>query len=228
MRATKCFKPLVHAARKAGAACLAAAALACLPLHSSAQGTFEPLTVTFDGPPVLRPGASITVQQYLEGGMWFAGIPGTDGFGRTWSGDPRDPYNGSVAFLQAALGDSLMFGLDDGSSFEPVSVDLAEYSTVVPDAVTVSFVGCRSDGGTVTVSFTTDGIMDGTGPLTDFQTFYFGPEFAGVYQVRIPAYGWSLDNLVVSRWVPEPGTGALLCVGAVLLGIRLFKRRSRM
>ena len=43
-----------------------------------------------------------------------------------------------------------MFGLNDGSSFDPVSVDLAEYSTVVPNAVTVPFEGYRRDGGTVT------------------------------------------------------------------------------
>jgi len=98
-----------------------------------------------------------------------------------------------------------MFGLDDASSFDPVSVDLAEYSTVVPDAVTVPFVGYRRDGSTVTASFTTDGVMDGTGPLADFQTFQFPGGFTSVYQVRIPAYGWSLDNLVLR--VPEPGTG---------------------
>jgi hypothetical protein len=217
MHARKCFKPLVHAA--------AAAALACLPLLSPAQGTFEPLTIAFEEPPVLRPGAGVLVNAYHEGSLWVAAIPGTDGFVRRWSGDPRDPFNGTVAFLQATLGDSLMFGLDDGSSFDPVSVDLAEYSTVVPNAVTVPFVGYRRDGGTVTVSFTTDGVMDGTGPLADFQTFYFPPALSGVYRVEIPAFGWSLDNLVLSRWVPEPGTGTLLGVAAALLGVRYLRRR---
>ena len=60
---------------------------------ASAQGTF---TVTFDGPPVRRPGASVTVGEYYEGSVWFTGIPGTDGFTRTWSGDPRYPDNGSL------------------------------------------------------------------------------------------------------------------------------------
>ncbi len=68
--------------------------------------------------------------------------------------------------------------------------------------------------------------MDGTGPLADFQTFYFGPEFAGVYQVRIPAYGWSLDNLRLL--VPEPGTGALLVVGAAVFAVRVLKRSARL
>lgn len=94
-------------------------------------------------------------------------------------------------------------------------MDLAEYSTVVPDAVTVHFVGYRLDGSTVTTDFTTDGIIDGTGPLADFQTFYFGPEFSGLTRVEIPTSGWSLDNLVFT--VPEPSAGALLFLGAMAL-----------
>ena len=74
------------------------------------------------------------------------------------------------------------------------------------------------------MSFVFIGIMDGTGPLADFQTFYFGSEFAGVYLVKIPAYGWSLDNLRI--FVPEPGTGALLVVGAALLSIPFLKRKT--
>ena len=189
---------------------------------AGAQGTFEPITITFDGPPLQPPGSSYQIQSYSEAGVWFAPMPGTDGFGRNGAGIAMFPENGT-AYLQAALGDSLMFGLDDGSSFDPVSVDLAEYSTVVPDAVTVPFVGYRRDGGTVTTSFTTDGIMDGTGPLADFQTFNFPPAFSGVYRVEIPAFGWSLDNLRL--YVPEPGTGTLLGLGAALLGVHYLRRK---
>ena len=102
---------------------------------------------------------------------------------------------------------------------------LAEYSTVVPYARTVPFVGYRPDGSTVTVSFTTDGIIDGTGPLADFQTFYFGPEFSGVTQVRIPAYGWSLDNLVVA--IPEPGAISLVALGLGMFWAIRRKRNAR-
>jgi len=157
-------------------------------------------------------------------GVWFLPIPGSDGFTRMGGGIPGFPENGT-AYLDASLGDSLMFGLDDGSSFDPVSVDLAEYSTLFQQPLTVPFVGYRRDGSTVTASLTTDGIIDGTGPLADFETLHFPPQFASVYQVRIPAYGWSLDNLVLSRWVPEPGTGALVIVGLTFLGLRFLKRR---
>lgn len=131
------------------------------------------------------------------------------------------PDNGT-AYIAAALGDSLVFSFLDGSVFNLVSVDLAEYSLTVPNAVTVPFVGYRFDGSVVNTSFTTDGIIDGTGPIPDFQTFHFGPEFSGLTRVEIPTYGWSLDNLVVA--VPEPGTIALLMFGLGIAAICRFKR----
>ena len=117
-----------------------------------------------------------------------------------------------------------MFSFTNGSVFNLVSVDLAEYSTVVPDAVTVRFVGYRLDGSMVVTYFTTDGII--ASRTSDFQTFYFGSEFSSLTRVEIPTYGWSLDNLYVS--VPEPGTGALMVLGAALLGLRFNKRRKKL
>ena len=116
-----------------------------------------------------------------------------------------------------------MLGRDDGSDFGLVSVDLAEWSTAYPQPVTVPFVGYRPDGSTITASFTTDGIIDGTGPLADFQTFYFPSGFTNLSHVEIPTDGWTLDNLVL--FVPEPSTGTLLTLGAVLAGRRLSKRK---
>ena len=95
---------------------------------------------------------------------------------------------------------------------------------VVPDAVTVHFIGYRSDGSIVTQDFTTDGIIDGTGPGVDFQTFHFGQEFSGLTRVEIPTFGWSLDNLVV---VPEPSTVALAIAGGPILWVRLRRRLAR-
>ena len=188
----------------------------------------SPVQITFDGFPVQPPGTAAFVQQYYEAGMWFRplGIVGPgNGFVRVGAQPvPGRPDNGT-GYLQATLGDSLLFSFLNGSTFNLVSVDLAEYSTVVPNAVTVPFVGYRADGSVANASFTTDGIIDGTGPLADFQTFYFGPEFSGLTRVEIPSHLWSLDNLVVA--VPEPTVGSLLAIGGLLVvGIK-FGRKFR-
>ena len=177
--------------------------------HSFGQGT---LRFTFDGQPA---GTAVYIQQYYESGMWFRplGVVGPgNGFVRQGGSYSLYPENGST-YLQAGLGDSLMCSFLDGRLFDLISVDLAEYSTTVPYAVTVPFVGYRLDGSTVTINFTTDGIIDGTGPVADFQTFYFGPQFSGLTRVEIPTYGWSLDNLVVA--VPEPASCGLLVLGCL-------------
>ena len=118
-----------------------------------------------------------------------------------------------------------MFSFLDDSLFDLVSVDLAEYSTVVPDARTVHFIGYRYDGTILTTDFTTDGIIDGTGPLRDFQTFNF-QDFTGLSRVEIPGYGWSMDNLRLSYSVPEPSSAALLLAGGLLI-CALRRRRRR-
>jgi hypothetical protein len=194
----------------------------CVAAQCNGQGT---LHISFDGPPFIAPGTAIEVTSYSESGMSFRPLPGSFGFSR-WGAatDPRDPDDGTT-YLRAAVGDSLIFGFANGSAFDLSSVDLAEYSTVVPNAVTVQFIGYHMDGSTVTSSFTTDGIIDGTGPLPDFQTFNFdSKDWSGLTRVEIPSSGWSLDNLVVS--VPEPTIGALLLV-ALAVGYGVSKRRMR-
>lgn len=105
-------------------------------------------------------------------------------------------------------------------------MDLAEFSTLYQTPLTVQFVGYKPDGSTVTTEFVTDGIIDGAGPLNDFETFYFDTRFANVLRVEVPTYGWSLDNMVFSNVVPEPSTrGALMVLGALLAGVRFSKRK---
>jgi hypothetical protein len=130
-------------------------------------------------------------------------------FGRTGGGIGPAPENGT-AYLQAALADSLKFSFVDGSVFDLNSIDIAECSTLFQTPLTVHFVCYQQGGGILTKDFTTDGIIDGTGPLADFETFTFGPEFSSLTRVEIPNYGWSLDNLMVSVHAPEPSSGALL------------------
>ena len=205
-----------------------AAVLGSSSLPCRAQQSFD---ITFDEYPFQPRGTSYYVREYSEFPLWFRplGVVGPgNGFSHRGGGLWGFPENGT-AYLAAAFGDSLAFSFVDNvccfdsTTFNLVSVDLAEYSTVVPNAVTVPFIGYRDDGSTVTTSFTTDGIIDGTGPLADFQTFYFGPEFSGLTRVEIPTYGWSLDNLVIA--IPEPSTGLLLVAGGVAFwSLRQYRR----
>ena len=183
--------------------------------------------INFDGPPMQPLGTATLITNYSEGGMSFTPINPTDAgnaFVRVGANPRTERPDDGSAYLQGLLGSTLMFSCTNGSFFDLLFVDLAEYSTVVPNAVTVEFIGYHPDGGTVTTSFTTDGIIDGTGPLADFQTFSFkGAGFTDLTRVEIPTSGWSLDNLVVS---PEPTGGALLLVGGLLLGAWHWRKRS--
>ena len=174
-------------------------------------------TITFDGPPTQSPGTHYAIRQYTEGGFTFKPFGPLDStppyrLSRNGGGKSFSPENGS-AYLQTLSGGSLEFFTTDGSAFRLISVDLAEYSisNIFPDIPTVTFVGLKGDGGTVSTTFTLDGVIDGTGPLVDFQTFNFGPEFTDLVKVSVPTEGYSLDNLVV---VPEPSRLALLLVAA--------------
>lgn len=174
------------------------------------------LTITFENPPIPTPGNGLTSETYLESGMEFrvlgSYLPG-GGVVRFTSGYWAHPDNGTTYLLYGAK-NALAFSLISSDFFDLVSVDLAEgVGTVGP--VAVQFTGYRHDGSTVTNIFTTDGIMDGTGPLNDFETFHFGAEFSNLLRVEIPTSYWALDNLVFSI-VPEPNTLALLSSGLLL------------
>ena len=64
-------------------------------------------------------------------------------------------------YLQAPFQSSLKFSFTNGTVFDLLSVDLAGYSTVVPDT-TIHIVGYRDDGSTVTTNVERHG--------TSFQT----------------------------------------------------------
>jgi len=156
--------------------------------------------ITFDGPPQQPPGTSFTVTNYYEAGMSFRPVSGSGSFSRVGPPtDPRDPNNGT-AFLRTALGQSLKFSFTNGSTFDLVSVDLAGYSSVVPDG-TVNFVGYRPDNSAVQTNVSVSGIV--------FQTCDFGPDFTGLIRVEIPNFGWSLDNLVIKPVPIIPPPSAL-------------------
>lgn len=131
--------------------------------------------------------------------MTFTPIWAGSKFGRTGGEVAGGAYSGS-AFVTGAFTYSLAV-TGSPPRFGLVSVDLAEYSLVVSDPVAVRFVGYRFDGSIVTTDFTTDGVIDGTGPLADFQAFYFDSRFADVLRVEVPraAGPWTTWYLPESR-----------------------------
>ena len=180
--------------------------------------------ITFDGFPNIPPGTDIGVTNYSESAMLFRPISNGDQFGRMGGGRSGFPENGTAYIIQGAF-DSLACTADFGR-FGLYSVDLSEFSILYQEPKVIQFVGYKPGGQIVTTEFTTDGIIDGTGPLEDFQTFYFDSRFEDIIRLEVPTPGIALDNLVVQS-VPEPQTGLLLLTAAAVLFRRFFNFHTR-
>jgi hypothetical protein len=181
--------------------------------------------ITFDRSPVIPQGWAVGVTNYNENGMKFTPINPGGSFSRTGGGIAYFPENSTAYVLVDRFG--TFSGSLGGARFGLVSVDLAEFSTLYAIPAVIQFVGYRFDGGIVTTEFTTDGIIDGTGPLADFQTFFFPNTFNDLVRFEVPSYGYALDNLAVIKVIPEPGTSSLLMVGAGVLGGWFFKSKRK-
>ncbi len=151
-------------------------------------------TVTFD-PPV-NPGGIAILDDWEDQSMYFTG---PNGFAQYDSGRDRCPDNGT-AYLQFTSGPprTLVFNNVYSIPFTLHSVDLAEYSTFFDEPWTITFTGHKTDGSTVTEQFTVDGVIDGPGPLADFETFFLGGEFTDLSYVEVPTTRYALDNVVVA------------------------------
>jgi hypothetical protein len=182
---------------------------------ASAAGAQAQGTITFDA----HAGWSGT--DYSELGMRFQVVipPGAtshDGMAITLGADntPRDgtPFMGF--FQQYNPDDYVAIGLSDGSAFGLTSVLLADPTSPSLSPVSISFLGFKMDGSTITNTFTTPG----NGAST-FQSYEFGSVFAsGLTSVDILAPRWAMDNLAFS--VPEPSTIALTGLGLLAFVMR--------
>ncbi len=169
-------------------------------------GSSSDIFVTFD-PPSL-PGGSRLITSYSQNGVNFNRT--SSKAAHTDTGLTLYPNNGSAFLSLLAFCNDWYFDMG-GGAFSVKQVDLAEYSTVYQTRTTVTFVGRKVDGSSVSVSFVTDGVIDGTGSLADFQTFYFPPTFQNLVQVNITTPLCSIDNLILS-------TGAVSNVSLVTEG----------
>ena len=145
------------------------------------------ITITFDGPPLQPPNSSYSVKNYSERGTHFS----ADLFSRAGSGSTNWPDNGT-AYIKPAWTPVTCSRLDN-LTFSLVSVDLAGYSSVVPD-YTASFEGHRSDGSIVTTNFAVSGLA--------FQTYSFHPEFSDLTNLLVTA--GALDNLKMQLPTIQP------------------------
>ena len=108
------------------------------------------------------------------------------------------PVNGGN-YVRVLSGDGgLEFTHKDGLPFKIHSIDISEYSTNFASPTTVVFTGLKADGSSVTQSFITDGIIDGTGSRTDFQTFTFPLTFDHIVKLTAGNPPYMMDNIVVT------------------------------
>jgi hypothetical protein len=120
----------------------------------------------------------------------------------------------------------------DGSPFQLRSMDLAAYSATFSDINTVDVTGYYAGGGTITTELIFNGAV--TGQVSDFHTFAFDGQWSNLGHVvlfdSVPwasGVGFSIDNIVVSTDVPEPGTLPLVGLAVLGLVLRLRYRANR-
>lgn len=130
------------------------------------------------------------------------------------------PYNGTtfMTFTGGPRQGPVTIQNTNNYTFSISSIDIAEYSTVPGFPRNVTFFGTRSDSSIVSVEFMLDGILDGIGPIVDFQTFYFPETFTDLIYLQADAVGMAIDNLTIHT-VPEPTSGVILGVGMFLFSI---------
>ena len=155
----------------------------------------DELVIRFE-PPSLPHGSKL-IAGYSEGGFIFStpnGMAHTD-VGVSTGGYPS---NGTAYLTFGANHRPLTISSSPGQTFNLLSVDLAEYSTVFATPRDIPFTGYKTDGSTVAAVMHLDGVIDASGPAEDFQTFTFGSEFSDLVRVEVNTNGYALDNVRVS------------------------------
>ncbi len=137
-------------------------------------------------------------------------------------------YNGSTALFNTfvyglADGATTTLAREDGSAFALESIGLGQLFPDSGSDTPVVFIGTRSDGSTVTTSFTL--------PATPAPTTYsFQGAFIDLVSVRweqLPQFH-QFDNVVlVSAAIPEPTTAWLVALGCSVLLAARWRRRQR-
>ena len=191
-------------------------------------------TITFEDIAV-PPGSSLIEASETSAGFLFTSP--SDHIHRTNAGNPSFADDGSTyLFIHdnggANAGNALMMNLASGGTFSLDAIDLSE-GFVGFGADSVHVVGNLSGGGTISTDFTLDGIIDGTGPLDDFQHAVFGAGWTDLTQVTFSGIGgtinehaFAVDNIEVNGTTPVPEPATLTLLGLGLSALRLRRKRQ--
>jgi hypothetical protein len=209
---------------KAAALATSLAASLVLPLAATATPV---ATIDFNS-------AATNAQSATQAGFNVTGSNGYVTLGGSYWCSPACAYNGSNYFWN--YGPDVTVTSTAGALFSLSSFDASEsfsLSGMSYTAPSIRVTGTLASGGTVSTTFTMDGIDDGMGALTDFQTFTLPTTFVGLNKIvftgvggTIPYFG--IDNIVLGTGnaVPEPASLGLAGLALMLLA-SLSARRSR-
>jgi hypothetical protein len=181
------------------------------------------ITITFDGP-IPAGGQQSYGNNSFYAEQSFKLTP--TGFGMQRNdpniAGPGWPDNGTIA-MSVIITSFPILTYDFDEPFALLSIDLGEYSTVFADApVSITVIGTTTLGDTLSTTFVTDGLIDGAGPLPDFEHVTFGSQWSNLQSVQFQHDSpFSMDNIEVALGVvPEPSTGLLLSLGLAAFATR--------
>jgi hypothetical protein len=124
---------------------------------------------------------------------------------------------------------AVTFSQTSGAAFALTSFDYAEWQSDIPGShsypTTITVTGTQVGGNILTATFSLDGIFDGPGGASDFQTATFvnwtnlsSVTLLGTGSTTNPLNYFAVDNIVVDTTaVPEPATLTLLGLGSACL-----------
>ena len=130
-------------------------------------------------------------------------------------------FTGSTALINGSANGIIELAQTNGNPFTLTSIHLAEFTR--PFNPSVTFLGNLFGGGTVTQTFTLDGIAFGA------ETFAFSNVFTNLTSVTWAQVSpfHQFDNIVVDGMVSVPEPGTLFLLGSGLLVGAAFRKRFK-